>query len=80
MDNKERTECANALVQWFNSQEVPPADAAAIMSKVLAKIIVGAVHGATTPDVRKSLDNSVDAVTLQLVHDVNDRIFHVRKR
>ena len=80
MDSKERTECANALVQWFNSQEVPPADAAAIMSKVLAKIIVGAVHGATTPDVRKSLDNSVDAVTLQLVHDVNDRIFHVRKR
>jgi len=80
MDSKERTECANALVQWFNSQEVPPIDAQAIMTKVLAKIIVGAVHGATTPDVRKSLDNSVDAVTLQLVHDVNDRIFHVRKR
>jgi hypothetical protein len=80
MDQKERTEAANALVNWFNSQEISQADACAIMSKVVAKILVGAVSGPHTPDVRQALDSTLDQFTLGLVHDMNDRIFHVRRR
>ena len=80
MDTKQQTEAANALVNWFNSQEIPQADACAIMSKVIAKILVGSVHGAHTPDVRKVLDSTLDQFILALVHDMNDRIFHVRRR
>jgi hypothetical protein len=80
MDHKEQTLAGNALVNWFNSMEVSPADAQAIMSKVMAKIIVGNISGATTPEVRRELDGAIDRVTLQLIHDINDRIFHVRRR
>ena len=79
MDNKERVSAGNALVNWFNTQEISPEDARAIMSKVLAKIIVGNLKGATTPDVRRELDQTIDATLLQLVHDVNDRLFQVRR-
>jgi hypothetical protein len=80
MDARERTQAANALIEWFNSQEIPPHDAAVIMTKVTAKIIVGAIHGAHTHDQRTQINDAVDDITLQLVHEINDRIFHVRRR
>jgi hypothetical protein len=80
MDTKQHTEAANALVQWFNSQEITQADACVIMSKVIAKCLVGSVHGAHSPDVRRALDSTLDQFILTLVHDMNDRIFHVRRR
>lgn len=81
MDHKEQIAAANALVEWFNTQEVKPSDAVLVMSKVIAKIIVGTLAGPqTTPDVRKVLDGAIDSIMLQLVHDTNDRLFHARRR
>lgn len=79
MDTKERIQAANALVQWFNSQDIAPFDAAAIMSKVLAKILVGALGAKTNAQERRALDNLVDTAMLQLVHDMNDQLFHARR-
>lgn len=81
MDNKEHTEAANALINWFNSQDIAVADAAEIMSKVIAKILVSAVSNARTPNARReAINEGVDLFTLHLVHDVNDRLHHVRHR
>jgi hypothetical protein len=79
MDTKSHIEAANALIQWFNSQEIAPGDATKIMSKVVAKIIVGALKGSHTAAERRALDDTVDHVMLQLVHDINDRIFASRR-
>jgi hypothetical protein len=84
MDTREKTQAANALIEWFNSQEVSPADAALIMSQVQAKIFVdlakNAVTGPHTPEVHRQLDAALDRIHLQFIHDVNDRLFHVRQR
>jgi hypothetical protein len=79
MDNKEHVAAANALIQWFNSQEIGPSDAAPIMLKVLAKLLVGAVKGPCTRNVRNELDEAINRIMLQLVHDMNERIFATRK-
>jgi len=79
MDTKEHIQAANALIQWFNSQEIAQADACAIMSKVMAKILVGTLQGSHTATERQSLDNIIDRIMLQLVHDINDRIFATRR-
>jgi len=75
MESKDRIAAANALVGWFNSQEIGPADAKAIMSKVLAKLMVP-----TRPTLPHELDAIIDSFELQLVHDINDRIYHVRRK
>jgi hypothetical protein len=79
MDTKEQIQAANALIQWFNSQEITERDAAAIMTKVLAKILVGALQGSHTAAQRRGLDDLIDGLMLQLVHDINDRIFATRR-
>ena len=79
MDAKDRTSAANALVGWFNSQEIPPNEAARIMSKVLAKILVGSLRAPHAPETRQELDDAIDAIMLQLVHDMNDRLFATRR-
>lgn len=74
MDSKQHAAAGNALVEWCNSQEIAPADALSVMSKVIAKLLVqraGTKH-------RGPLHNEIDKFTLQLVHDVNDRLFDVR--
>jgi len=77
MDTKEHVAAGNALVQWFNSQEIAPADAKAIMSKVLAKLLVAEIgHTAT----RQQIEAVFDRFDLQLVHDINDRLFNVKRR
>jgi hypothetical protein len=79
MQTKEQIQAANALIQWFNSQEIAQDDACAIMSKVMAKILVGALRGSHTVTERNALDILVDTTMLQLVHDINDRIFATRR-
>jgi hypothetical protein len=79
MDNKDRIEAGNALVNWFNFQEIPPHEAAAVMSKVMAKILVGSLKGPHNATQRRELDDLIDGATLQLVHDINDHIFATRR-
>ena len=80
MDNKQRTEAGNALIQWFNSQEIPPSDAEAIMLKVMAKLILLRID-ATRPTRNAFLDNAVEHNHLHLVHELNERlVYEARKR
>ena len=79
MDTKDQVAAANALIQWFNTQELPPADALKIMSKVMAKVVVANLPESTTARERRELDILVDTITLQLVHDINDRLFRTRR-
>lgn len=70
MDSKEHAQAGNALVQWFNGQEISHKDALLVMSKVMAKIITMNV-----PPRRTDLEREIDRVTLQLVNDVNARTY-----
>jgi len=84
MESREKTAAANALIEWFNSQEIAQQDAMDVMSKVMAKIFVstttGVLTGPHTPEAHRAFDTAVDRVHLQFIHDVNDRLFHVRRR
>ena len=83
MDTKEQTQAANALVGWFNSQDIAQRDAEAIMRKVIAKLIVtyaGVTPKGSTLDSQRLLDAALDDHMLALVHDVNDRLHHVRRK
>jgi hypothetical protein len=78
MDTREQISAANALIEWFNSQEVSPIDATLVMSKVLAKILTvkgGDLAVASSHD----LVDIIDAFTFQLVDDVNERLYNVRR-
>jgi len=83
MDSKEHVKAGNALIGWFNSQEILPSDAECIMIKVLAKLLVteaGFTPGGSPPNAQKLLDHAIDSFTLDLVHAINDRLFHVRRK
>lgn len=80
MDPKEHVLAANALVQWFNSQDIGPEDAGHIMRKVIAKLIVGGLAAPHEVKDRYALDNAIDAHLLALVHDINNRLHHARRR
>jgi len=77
MESKEHVAAGNALVQWFNSQEIAPADAKSILSKVISKLLVADLTGSVT---RQQIEAVFDRFDLQLVHDINDRLFNVKRR
>jgi hypothetical protein len=70
MDSKEHAAAGNALVDWFNSQEINQTDAAMIMSKVLAKIITSQHRD------RSATERAIDTFTLSLVNNVNARRYN----
>lgn len=72
MDTKDQVAAANALIEWFNSQEIGPSDAQKIMSKVLAKLLAPP-RGPHLP--REALQKRLDTFTLNLAHDVNERTY-----
>jgi hypothetical protein len=39
MDKRERQDAQDALVNWFNSQQISPLDACLIMSRVIGDIV-----------------------------------------
>lgn len=65
----EQAEAANALVQWFNSQEIVQVDAAAIMRYAQARLFVAE----NRKDVF-ALQEALHDFQLQFVHEVNERI------
>lgn len=73
MDNKELTAAANALIQWFNSQDIASRDAEEIMSKITAKLIIA--RGTSPQDITDELNKH----NLKLVKDLADRIYQVNK-
>lgn len=77
MDNKEAISAANALIEWFNSQEIPPSNAESIMSKVQAKLFVARIPtGADSNAITAMLESS----TLRLTTDINERLLHVNRQ
>ena len=79
MDTKEQTQAANALIEWFNSQSLPPSDALAIMNKVVAKVIVANLPESSTASQRRELDTLLDTYVLDLVNAINARLFRNRR-
>lgn len=76
----ETTKAANALIQWFNSQEISQSEALAVMNKVAAKIIVGDIRSPTTADVRQRLDDIMARLHTDLAHEINERLYETRTR
>lgn len=72
MTPKEHKEVGNALVAWFNSQEVGKADALMVLSKVAAKILVSSVPRDAGRD---PMTKAIDMFTLNLVNDVNAHLY-----
>ena len=75
MENKDRTAAANALISWFNSQEIGSVDAERIMLKVMAKLIVERIRN-THPD---TINKELDEHNRVLGHELIDRIHSVRR-
>lgn len=69
MENREIIAAANSLIEWFNATSTKPSEAQAIMSKVIAKLLVARCK--RSPG---QMQNEYDALILQLIADVNERI------
>lgn len=68
MDANEIKEAGNALVHWFNTQELTPEQSLLVMRKVIAKIILKKVDG--TDD--RAVHHAVNALSIDIIHDVLD--------
>jgi len=77
MENKERTEAANALIRWFNSQEITSADAEVVMLKVAAKLMAARCQGATHPE---QINFEMDEHIRILSHELIERIYQNRNQ
>lgn len=69
--DKELTQAANALIGWFNPQELTKDDAKAVMHKVLAKMFVN-----QSTDI-KVLHDLIDQHQAALQLELSRRIRHV---
>lgn len=78
---RELAQAGNALIEWFNTEGYTQSEATAIMSKVLAKIMIRALPEITVPGgARANLHEALDAFTFKLVNDLNAHIYANRKR
>lgn len=74
---RELAQAGNALIEWFNNQELSSSNSLQVMSKVIAKIIVDA-----RPDTerhRGPISDAIDNFTFILVNDINARLYNTRK-
>jgi hypothetical protein len=67
MTPKEQVQAANALIEWFNSQEIGKANAHAVMIKVFAKLLISA-----PADIR-TLREAFDRLAVDLANECNNR-------
>lgn len=74
MDNKECTAAANALIEWFNSQEISQGDAKLVMAKVLAKIMI------RTPTDTIEMRAIFDAFIVRLADEANNQAYRTIHR
>lgn len=73
MTKSEQIAAANALIQWFNSQEIAPSDANLVMCKVWAKIMSDKAMSI------EAFTKMMDEHSKQLCRDIADRIPHGRR-
>ena len=74
MDSTELTQAANALIRWFNSQQITSGDAESIMLKVAAKLMCARVK-ASRPE---TIQFEMDEHTRILSHELIERIYQTR--
>jgi hypothetical protein len=67
MSQKEQTQAANALIEWFNSQEIGKADAHTVMIKVFAKLLI------SSPADTRTMREAFDRLTADLANECNNR-------
>jgi hypothetical protein len=76
MDNKERTQAANALIQWFNSQDISQADAEIVILKVTAKILNRRFDRTNPASVTAALDEHQRI----LAHETIEAIYNEKRK
>ena len=74
MENREHVAAANALVRWFNSQQISAIDAEIIMLKVAAKLIAHRVASSHPEQIGFEMDEH----TRILSHELIERIYQTR--
>ncbi len=67
MSPKEQTAAANALIGWFNSQELGPAAAREVLVKVFAKMLIN------KPDDVRTMCEAFDRLAADLANECNNR-------
>lgn len=79
MDTKEHAQAAAALINWFNDQDIRPADARAVMALVIAKAIT-TEHRRTpyVPGQEHPISAAIHKFSFDLVNDVNKRLYNER--
>jgi hypothetical protein len=77
MDNKELTSAANALINWFNSQEISGSNIDAVLHKVIAKLLISRMPKTSLPD-EYPLQKIIDTFTKKLVDEMNNRAYYTR--
>jgi len=75
MENKDRVAAANALISWFNSQDIGSRDAESIMLKVIAKLMISRIRN-THPD---TIHDEMDEHNRVLGHELVDRLHATRR-
>ena len=76
MENKELVAAANALIRWFNSQQITSGDAEWIMLKVAAKLIAHRVASSHPEQIGFEMDEH----TRILSHELIKRIYQTRDK
>lgn len=79
MSNEEATEAADALVQWFRSQQISPQDSVSVMAKAIVAvgIIMAGAHKApdAPADMRIfAISNNVNVCIEVIKQTLNDCI------
>jgi hypothetical protein len=76
MENRDLVAAANALIDWFNSQEVSSKNAEAIMLKVIAKLIVKRINANESVQIKVELDDHHRV----LAHEIVERIYQMKNK
>lgn len=77
LPRNEIVQAANALIEWFNHQEIQSHDAELIMLKVQAKLVVSRIR--TENDVSTRLDFEVHDHMRLLSIEIINRVHQTRK-
>jgi hypothetical protein len=75
MDKRETTQAANALIGWFNSQDISSVDAELIMIRVQAKLITKRLER----DKPEKIKAEIDQHLYLLSHEMLDVLYQRRR-
>lgn len=71
MTEKEYDDAANALIDWFKSQDIKPSDGALIMLKLIATQLVA--RTTDLKDLREAIDNIAQVVAIEVAQELRSK-------